>query len=59
MAILELTSDSPLLPQVLDLARRNRSTLGFLPDQGFKDRADKGTLLVDVDDDAGVRGYAP
>jgi predicted transcriptional regulator len=34
------------LDQVLVLHRASKATLGFLPDGGFKDRADRGTLFV-------------
>ena len=41
----EIKPGSPELDQVLALHRTAKQYLGFLPDEGFKDRAAAGTLL--------------
>lgn len=45
-----------MFSQVLVLWRRDRATLGFLPTEGFEDRAERGTLLAAVDSGT-VAGY--
>jgi len=45
------------LQHVIDLAKDNRKTLGFLPDQVFADAAAGGTLLVAVRGDGTCVGY--
>jgi GNAT superfamily N-acetyltransferase len=44
------------LGEVLTLHKSNRRVLGFLPDEGFRDRARRGTLLAAIDRTA-VVGY--
>lgn len=44
----ELSPRSRRLHDVIELGRLDRRFLGFLPDQGFSERADNGTLLVAV-----------
>lgn len=46
--LINVEPDDDYLPQVLALGRSQRKWLGFLPDQGFTDRAVKGTLLAAV-----------
>jgi GNAT superfamily N-acetyltransferase len=49
--ILEVEPDGSLLRQVIDLGNGPaKQRLGHLPDQGFSDRARKGTLLAAVQD---------
>jgi predicted nucleic acid-binding protein len=43
--VIEVESGTPEFSEVLELWRANRKTLGFLPDEGFAQRAEKGTLL--------------
>jgi ribosomal protein S18 acetylase RimI-like enzyme len=56
LEIEEVGTPGPRFTEVLDLHRANRQVLGFLPDEGFRDRALQGTLLVAVDDGR-VVGY--
>jgi ribosomal protein S18 acetylase RimI-like enzyme len=44
--VIEVGAQSVEFDQVLALWRANRKTLGFLPDEGFLERAEKGTLLA-------------
>jgi hypothetical protein len=46
VSIVAVSLGSPEFDQVLILHKGAREYLGFLPDQGFKDRAEAGTLLV-------------
>lgn len=50
--------DDQRLTAVLHLYRAHADTLGFMPRGGFESRAAAGTLVVAVDDDDGVLGYA-
>lgn len=56
MSIQNVSPGSDALEQVISLAKKNKRTLGFLPNQGFLDRAKAGTLLCDLDGGI-VRGY--
>jgi ribosomal protein S18 acetylase RimI-like enzyme len=44
------------LDQVLALAKRARSTVGFLPDSAFVDRASQGTLVTSIENNV-LLGY--
>ncbi len=57
MKIVAVAAGSPLVEQILDLWRHNRRTLGFMPRQGFVDRATRGSLLAALDNDGRVAGY--
>ena len=50
-------ADSDDFFSVLRLAKKFSSTLGFLPDTAFRDRAYAGRLLVVPAEDGEVRGY--
>lgn len=56
--ITRVVPDTPLFQHVLDLHKRNKKTLGFLPKQGFEERAASGTLIGVVASDDSLRGYA-
>lgn len=43
--VIEVEPGTPEFSEVLKVAAANRKTLGFLPDEGFAQRAAKGTLL--------------
>ncbi|MDP9344518.1 MAG: hypothetical protein M3P44_02145 [Actinomycetota bacterium] len=43
--VIEIHPDTAEFDAVLMLWRANRKTLGFLPDEGFVERAERGTLL--------------
>jgi GNAT superfamily N-acetyltransferase/predicted nucleic acid-binding protein len=49
---------STLLSEVLEIHKRYKKTLGFLPRQGFTERAAAGTLIACVDSRRGLQGYA-
>lgn len=53
-----VASDELTLAAVLDLASRNRRTLGFLPNEAFRQRAERGTLLIARSAEGTVAGYA-
>lgn len=55
--LVPLDREPELTDAVLTLAAKHRSTLGFLPDQAFTERAAAGTLIVAVADGQ-VAGYA-
>lgn len=57
MDVIPVDDGSARLDDILELHRRHRATLGFLPAQAFYDRATAGTLLAAVCEDATV-GYA-
>lgn len=44
--VVEVEPGSPEFAEVLAMWRAERRTLGFLPDEGFRQRAGKGTLLA-------------
>lgn len=44
--------------EVLDIHRKYKATLGFLPRRGFIERAEKGTLIATVGRNKSVKGYA-
>ncbi len=46
--LVDVTPRGPRLADVIDLGRRSKKWLGFLPDAGFGDRARTGTLLAAV-----------
>jgi hypothetical protein len=46
---IDVEPDSDEIRAVMRLHRAAKTTLGFLPDQGFTDRAERGTLLAAVD----------
>ncbi len=54
--LVQVVRHSEELAQVRDLWRSERAYLGFLPDAGFDERADRGTLLASVYGGR-VRGY--
>lgn len=54
--IIECPSEGGPFEAVLALAKRAKKTVGFLPDSAFRDRAERGTLLV-VADAAAVVAY--
>jgi ribosomal protein S18 acetylase RimI-like enzyme len=55
--ILEVEPNGELVQSVINLGNGPaKRTLGFLPDQGFLDRARKGTLLAALSDDQ-LLGY--
>jgi GNAT superfamily N-acetyltransferase/predicted nucleic acid-binding protein len=56
VSIIEVELGSGHLDQVLGLHKGAKRYLGFLPDEGFKDRAAAGTLLAAVEGDR-VLGY--
>jgi ribosomal protein S18 acetylase RimI-like enzyme/predicted nucleic acid-binding protein len=56
ISIIEIALGSPKLDQVLALHKTAKQYLGFLPDEGFKDRAAAGTLLGAFAEDA-LCGY--
>jgi GNAT superfamily N-acetyltransferase len=56
MEIKEVGTSGQLLAEVLAIHKSNRRVLGFLPDEGFRDRARQGTLLAACDR-AKVAGY--
>jgi ribosomal protein S18 acetylase RimI-like enzyme/predicted transcriptional regulator len=56
MSIIAVEPGSGALREVMRLHKSAKATLGFLPDQGFVDRAERGTLLAVVDDGR-VLGY--
>lgn len=51
-------SGGPQFLSVLSLAKSARATVGFLPDSAFADRANLGNLLLCLDDDGQLLGYA-
>lgn len=56
ISVVEVALGSDHFDQVLQLHRGAKQYLGFLPDEGFKDRAAAGTLLGAVDGDR-ILGY--
>jgi GNAT superfamily N-acetyltransferase len=52
-----INNKSPHLPTVIELWRRNRATLGFLPKGAFEERAAKGEILGAIDREKGCIGY--
>jgi ribosomal protein S18 acetylase RimI-like enzyme len=56
LTIIDVEPHSVEIRAVRRLHRAAKATLGFLPDQGFTDRAERGTLLAAVDDGR-VVGY--
>jgi GNAT superfamily N-acetyltransferase len=56
LKIIDVEPDSGEIREVMRLHRAAKATLGFLPDQGFTDRAERATLLAAVDDGR-VVGY--
>jgi GNAT superfamily N-acetyltransferase/predicted nucleic acid-binding protein len=58
MEVHAIDDKSPQLRQVLELHRRFRATLGFLPTTAFEERAAVGTLLLAVDGAGRAIGYA-
>jgi hypothetical protein len=54
--IREVGTSGQRLAEVLALHKSNRAVLGFLPDEGFRDRARRGTLLAAIDNKS-VIGY--
>jgi ribosomal protein S18 acetylase RimI-like enzyme len=56
MEIREVDTNGQRLAEVLAIHKSNRRVLGFLPDEGFRDRARQGTLLAAVDGGT-VAGY--
>src|SRR6266511_4324137 len=52
-----IAGDELALAPVLALAARNKKTLGFLPDEAFRQRADRNTLLVLRAPGGSVAGY--
>jgi len=53
----ELTDCSPRGPRmhaVLALSKRARATVGFMPNAAYVERAERGTLMVAIRDDAVV-----
>ncbi|WP_414586275.1 GNAT family N-acetyltransferase [Scytonema sp. PCC 10023] len=52
-----INNKSPHLPTVIELGRRNRATLGFLPKGAFEERAAKGEILGAIDREKGCIGY--
>lgn len=57
LAIIDVEPHSDELRSVIRLHNAAKATLGFLPDQGFTDRAERGTLLAALSEDR-VVGYA-
>lgn len=49
--VLECPPVGPTMTAVLDLQRTAKATVGFLPDQAIRDRAEVATLLVALDGD--------
>lgn len=54
--VIESPESGPLFDSVLRLSKLAKATVGFMPDSGFRDRAEKGTLLVARQNDV-VVGY--
>lgn len=54
--VVEVSWPSNQFNDVQNLWRGHRSQLGFMPTEGFKQRADRGTLLAAVQQDE-VIGY--
>lgn len=48
--LLEVEPAGPHFESVLELAKKHRRWLGFLPNEGFAERARKGTLLAVLDE---------
>jgi len=57
MAIVTIEESSPYLTQVLNLARLNSSTLGFLPRAAFLEAARQQRLLVAINVEGDFLGY--
>ena len=57
MKIVTIKEDSPHLQNVLELWRRNRETLGFLPTEAFVKGAREETLLVSESPSGDFQGY--
>ena len=57
MAIVTIDESSPYLTQVLNLARLNSSTLGFLPRAAFLEAARQQRLLVAINVEGDFLGY--
>ena len=54
--IIDCPADGPLFAAVLSLSKLAKSTVGFMPDAAFRDRAERGTLLLATSDDH-LTGY--
>ena len=57
VTIIPLAAKSPQMEKVIDLARANSSTLGFLPRSAFISSAARKQLLVALDDNQDTLGY--
>ncbi len=52
-----VVGDELAFAAVLQLASKNKRTLGFLPDEAFRERAARGTLLAAFSEDGLILGY--
>src|SRR5689334_10758481 len=57
MDVVECPASGHLFESVLRLSKLAKATVGFLPDTAFRDRAERGTLLLAIDRDGDVAGY--
>lgn len=56
LEVSECPGSGPLFDAVLRLSKQAKATVGFMPDDAFRDRAARGTLLVAAHRDD-IRGY--
>jgi GNAT superfamily N-acetyltransferase/predicted nucleic acid-binding protein len=55
--IVTIREDSPYLQAIIELAKVNAATLGFLPKGAFESQASKGQIIVSIDENNKVLGY--